>query len=315
MKVSVYCMAYNHEKYIRSALEGFVNQKTTFDYEVFVHDDASTDNTASIIREYAERYPQIIKPIYQVENQHSKGINKFRAFILPHATGEYIASCEGDDYWIDETKLQRQVDFLDNHPEYSACVHNSYKLDMRTQEKNVMFAALDYDIQVYNALEGIATCYQTASLMYRRKYADNRPQFYYNASKNGFGDYPQAIFLALNGPIRYLGQTMSVYRFGTESSWTTRNRKDMHKSALHYQYVSQMLREVNEYTNGLYVDQIEKLILKNNYLSLYFDEKYEEMRKPEYRELYEKETRGFRIKMRLKQYLKPLYRIYREIKY
>ena len=315
MKVTVYCMAYNHEKYIRSALEGFVRQKTNFDYEVIVHDDASTDNTASIIREFAEQYPQIIKPIIQTENQYSKGTRVFDTFIVPRATGEYIASCEGDDYWIDENKLQKQVDFLDTHPEYSACVHNSYKLDMRTQEKTVMFGDADYDIQVFNVLEGVATCYQTASLMYRMKYAINRPKFYYNTSKNGFGDYPQAIFLALNGPIRYLGQTMSVYRFGTESSWTTRNRKDMHKSALHCQHVNQMLLEVNEYTNGLYRAQIENLILKNNYLSLYFSEKYAEMRKQEYRELYEQETWQFRIKMRLKQYLKPLYRIYRKIKY
>lgn len=315
MKVSVYCMAYNHEKYIRSALEGFVNQKTNFDYEVFVHDDASTDNTASIIREYAERYPQIIKPIFQTENQYSKGINQFDVFILPRVSGEYIASCEGDDYWIDENKLQKQVDFLDNHPEYSACVHNSYKLEMRTQEKTVMFGQEDCDILLTNTLEGITNCYQTASLMFRRQYAFNRPAFYYNTSKKGFGDYPLAIFLAVNGPIRYLGRIMSVYRFGTETSWTTRNRKNTHLAARHYRHVGEMLQEVNEYTNCVYKDQIEKLIAKNNYLALYFDEKYAEMRKPEYREFYEKETVGFRIKMRLKQYCNPLYRLYRKIKY
>lgn len=315
MKVSVYCMAYNHEKYIRSALEGFVNQKTTFDYEVFVHDDASTDNTASIIREYAERYPQIIKPIYQVENQHSKGINKFRTFILPHATGEYIASCEGDDYWIDETKLQRQVDFLDNHPEYSACVHNCYKLEMKTQERVVMFGQQDYDIQTKDVLVGGSACYQTASLMYRREHAFNRPQFYENASRNGFGDYPQSIFLTLKGPIRYLGRVMSVYRVGTESSWTMINRKNLHKNALFHKHVSQMLREVNEYTNYTYNDQIKGLVLENDYQELYFDEKYSEMRKPEYRELYAKEPFTAKVKMRLKQHFGFLYKLYRKIKY
>ena len=202
MKVSVYCTAYNHEKYIRSALEGFVNQKTNFDYEVIVHDDASTDNTASIIREYAERYPHIIKPIFQTKNQYSQRVRIFDTFIYPQLTGEYIASCEGDDYWIDENKLQIQVDFLDKHLEYPACVHNSKKIMMRTNEEDVMYGQEDYDIQTPHVLVRGGACYHTSSLMFRREYAINRPAFYYNTSKKGFGDYPLSIFLTLNGPVR-----------------------------------------------------------------------------------------------------------------
>ena len=98
MKVSVYCLVYNHERYLHTALQGFVNQKTDFSYEVFVHDDASTDNSKSIIEKYAQEYPEIIKPIYQQENMYSKGIDIFATFILPKMSGEYIAICEGDDY-------------------------------------------------------------------------------------------------------------------------------------------------------------------------------------------------------------------------
>lgn len=315
MKVSVYCLAYNHEKYIRSALEGFVNQKTNFDYEVIVHDDASTDNTASIIREYAERYPNIIKPIFQTDNQCSQGVRIFDTFIFPRMSGEYIASCEGDDYWIDENKLQIQADFLDSHPKYSACVHNSYKVMMRTQEKAVMYGERDYDIQTPQVLVGGGACYHTSSLMFRKEYATNRPEFYYNTSKKGFGDYPLSIFLTLCGPIRYFGRIMSVYRIGTESSWTKMNMKNLHRNAVFHRSVSQMLLEVNEYTKYVHNRQIEKLILENNYMELYYDEKYADMRKPEYRELYEKESLQSRIKMRLKQYFKPIYRIYRKIKY
>lgn len=93
--VSVYCLAYNHEKYIRHTLNGFVSQKTNFRYEVFVHDDASTDNTASIIQEYADKYPDIIKPIFQTENQHSQKIPIIATHILPKMSGKYIAACEG----------------------------------------------------------------------------------------------------------------------------------------------------------------------------------------------------------------------------
>lgn len=116
--VSVICTAYNHESYIRQCLDGFVMQKTNFSFEVLVHDDASTDRTADIIREYEAKYPDIIKPIYQNENQYSKGIAIYSKFIYPNVNGKYIAICEGDDYWIDPFKLQKQVDFLETNEEY-----------------------------------------------------------------------------------------------------------------------------------------------------------------------------------------------------
>lgn len=124
IKVTVYCWAYNHEKYIRKALEGFVNQKTCFDYEVLIHDDASTDKTAEIIREYELKYPDIVKPIYQKENQYSKGINIANEYLLPRTLGKYVAFCEGDDYWVDENKLQRQYDIMESNPKVYLCTHS-----------------------------------------------------------------------------------------------------------------------------------------------------------------------------------------------
>ena len=112
--VSICCITYNHEKYIRDAIEGFLMQKTDFPFEVLIHDDASTDGTADIIREYETKYPDIIKPIYQTENQYSKGIKISATYNYPRAKGKYIALCEGDDYWIDPYKLQKQVDFLEH---------------------------------------------------------------------------------------------------------------------------------------------------------------------------------------------------------
>lgn len=310
MKVSVLCMAYNHEKYIRDALEGFVGQKTDFDYEVLVHDDASTDGTADIIREYAEKFPEIIKPVYQTENQYSRGRDIYLEILCPMAAGEYIATCEGDDCWIDENKLQLQVDFLDRNPGYSACVHNSYKLEMMTGRKTVMYGDTDYDIQTPDVLKGGSCCFQTASRICRREAFFDRPPFL-----PGIFDYPFAIHLSILGPIRYLGRIMSVYRVGTESSWTANNRKNMHRNALFHKYVSRMLRQVNEYTDFAYQDQIEDLILYNDYKELYFDEKYSEMRKPQYRALYQKESMASRCKMRMKQHLGPVYHLYRRIKY
>ena len=121
VEVSVVCNAYNHEKYIRSALEGFAMQKTSFPFEVLVHDDASTDRTAEIIREYEIKYPDIIKPIYSTENQYSKNDGSLSQIQNGRVQGKYIALCEGDDYWTDPLKLQKQYDLLESHPEIDIC--------------------------------------------------------------------------------------------------------------------------------------------------------------------------------------------------
>ena len=120
--VSIVCITYNHASYIRDAIEGFLRQKTNFDIEILIHDDASTDDTANIIREY-EKKDKRIKAIYQTENQYSKGINPCVEYVFSVAKGKYIAFCEGDDYWTDPYKLQKQVDLMDRNPVYVACFH------------------------------------------------------------------------------------------------------------------------------------------------------------------------------------------------
>ena len=125
--VTIRCITYNHEPYIRQCLEGFVMQKTNFKFEAIVHDDASTDKTADIVREYAEKYPDIIKPIYETENQYSKKNGSLTRIMNEHTRGKYIALCEGDDYWTDPLKLQKQVDFLEANPEYVLTCHR-YKI-------------------------------------------------------------------------------------------------------------------------------------------------------------------------------------------
>lgn len=122
--VSICCITYNHAPYIRQCLEGFLIQKTTFPFEILIHDDASTDGTADIIREYEARYPHLIKPIYQVENQYSKGIEILSTYNYSRAKGKYIALCEGDDYWTDPLKLQKQVHIMETHPTLALCTHN-----------------------------------------------------------------------------------------------------------------------------------------------------------------------------------------------
>lgn len=123
--LSIVCLAYNHAGFIRDTLEGFLLQETDFPFEVIVHDDASTDDTAAIIRDYAARFPGVIRPVYQRENQYRLGV-PFSTRLFASARGQYIAYCEGDDYWTDPRKLQIQVDFLEQHPDYVITYHDAF---------------------------------------------------------------------------------------------------------------------------------------------------------------------------------------------
>ena len=118
MKVSVMCLTYNHKNFIREALDSFVMQKTTFPFEILVHDDASTDGTDDIVREYIAKYPDLVRGVFQTENQFTKTGEYPYIHIYKLAKGEYIANCDGDDYWVDPLSLQIRVDFMDAHPEY-----------------------------------------------------------------------------------------------------------------------------------------------------------------------------------------------------
>jgi glycosyltransferase involved in cell wall biosynthesis len=139
--VSISCITYNHSDYIRKAIDGFLMQKTDFCFEILIHDDCSTDGTAEIIKEYEKDYPDLIFPIYEQENQFSKGGPVGSAvWNVPRARGKYIALCEGDDYWIDPLKLQKQVDYMEDHPEIGLCYTDYNRLEEESRAiTNSMF--------------------------------------------------------------------------------------------------------------------------------------------------------------------------------
>ena len=218
--VSIKCLVYNHEAYLRQCLDGIVMQQTDFPFEAIVHDDASTDGSAAIIREYAEKYPDIIKPIYEPENQYSKKGGSISRIINDaiHPDAKYIALCEGDDYWTDPKKLQRQADFLESHPDYTMCC-NRTKLYSETQH---IFIGENYcytqsqDILVKDIINRTGLFISTCSILYRRGVKDDWPDY---CQQCAVGDYPLQIMCAMKGKTYYFNEIMSAYRVDNPDSW------------------------------------------------------------------------------------------------
>jgi glycosyltransferase involved in cell wall biosynthesis len=161
---SVCCLTYNHKKYIRKAIDSFLMQDTNFPFEIVVHDDASTDGTRDIVLEYAKRYPRIIKLVLQTENQYRKGGLIGVRLVFPKTKGRYVALCEGDDYWTDSRKLQKQVDFLDAHSEYVITYTDSQPFDEHGYV-DVNFGGAVRDVSAMELVRGIplytlTTCFR-----------------------------------------------------------------------------------------------------------------------------------------------------------
>ena len=287
--VNVYCLVYNHEQFLRSALDGFVNQKTSFAYQVIVHDDASTDNSASIIREYEKRYPNIICGIYQTENQYSKKINILNTYIKPKVIGKYVAICEGDDYWCDELKLQKQFDYMETHSNCSACAHNTLEKYVERNKTRIMFSKKEHDITIDDFLRTTENQYHTSSLFYRSEYLlAEKPDFCYAVPR--VGDYPMALYLLLQGNIHYFKEVMSVYRYGTKHSWSKRTA-NLRDRIAHYDGLIKMYQLADEYSNHLHSDAFSTLILLRELQVLAFQGKWRRIKDEKYKQAWNQLSR------------------------
>ena len=205
MKVSVCIITYNHEAYIEACLEGAVSQVLNCDYEIVIGEDLSSDGTLAICKRYAEAYPHLIKLISGPVNvgMTNNGLRTFAA-----CTGDYLAICEGDDYWTDPHKLQRQVDFLEAHPDYSMVAENGLIMDTRTGTEQPFNNMEERDLEIHHLLA--KRQFPTASVLLRRNMLD-ASLLNYKFSADTF----LWCFLARKGKIRYFPTISSVYRKGT----------------------------------------------------------------------------------------------------
>lgn len=218
--VSVCCLTYNQKNYIRECLDGILMQKTNFKFEILINDDCSTDGTSEIIKEYEQKYPDIIKPVYQKENQFSKGISICKNFIFPRVKGKYVAICEGDDYWTDPNKLQKQVDFLEENPDYTVCFHRVKRIYDSLNRKSDILPSYEMlkkadTFDYKNLLK--ANFIQNCSVMLRWNVIKKPEQRIPN--KILTGDWYLALLFAKYGKIKMLDDVMSVYRVNTGGVW------------------------------------------------------------------------------------------------
>lgn len=308
LKVSICCLTYNQEKYISKCLDSLLEQETNFLYEIIIHDDASTDNTAKIISEYEKKYPNIIKPIYQKENQYSKNSQKVLEFALNKTKGKYIALCEGDDYWIDKNKLQKQYDFLEQNKDCTILGADYEILEGKKITKRVTVFSEECKVSIPEFINRKASI-QTATLFFRKKDLLPLPKYYYNAH---IGDIPIELHLISKGYMHYVPQVVSVYRFQTEGSYSMKNKNNISKKISNHNKTKNIYIEFNKATKYQYDEIIKEYLLKYDfdfYLSI---DNIKELKQKKYRKLYKKIAINKKLKMHLKNN-KIIYKLYKKI--
>ena len=281
-QVSIVCTTFNHEKYLEDAIRGFLIQKTEFPFEIILHDDASTDGTRDIIRRYAEAYPTIIKPVYQSENQYSKGVLML-LHAASYATGEFVAFCEGDDYWLDSDKLQTQVDTLQRFPQADICFHAAIKT-IKEQVQPLLFCRRgegECMLDVRAIIREGGSFMPTAAMLLRTSFFDRIGAETTDFYRRNLDAYFFQIFASLRGGAVYIDRPMSVYRSFSEGSWTQTVNQDQtfyKKWAVNY---LEALRETDNMTGHVHgadiivsIRRCHLSVLNNNALDLNFRRDY-----------------------------------------
>lgn len=252
IKVSVCMITYNQKDYIQQAIESVLMQKTNFNYEIIIHDDCSNDGTRNILIEYQKKYPNKIKLILQEENQYSKG-NNILPFFVPYIEGKYVAINEGDDYWTDESKLQLQYDYMINNVDCSLVLHKAAQINSKDQVMLYVGEDIDKDYSIKDIILGGGSFFATNSMFYKSEVLKSLPPYYFK----GTGDYLMAINLADKGKIHYISKNMSVYRYSSSGSWTSKYKSNRDFFLKHTNSMIKILDEINSFYNYKY-DKIIK---------------------------------------------------------
>ena len=272
--LSVWCVTYNHGKYIKEALEGFVSQKTNFRYKVVIFDDASTDNSQEIIKEYAKMYPELFHVFLLKKNIHAHpqrriAVNNLRKRVL---TGKYVAFCEGDDFWTDSGKIQLQVEYMENNPSCILTVHDGICLDCVKNERRRMIGEdEERDLSAGEIIGKKKGLIPTASMVIRKEYAILEDFFGECTSS----DWTMQIKAFLSGEVHYFGKCMCCYRYMHKDSWTSEIRISKEKMFLQCVEIDSFLSRLDEYSKYRYNKYI--IEMKQQYVNIALNNFSEDM--------------------------------------
>ena len=309
--VSIVCNAYNQEDYIEETILSFINQKADFDFEILIHDDASTDRTQKIIKEYCQKYPNLIFPILQVENQYSKGVSILRDIQIPRAKGKYIALCEGDDYWIDEYKLQKQVQLLETKEDIKMCSHGA--LEVIGVEKRYYGKTLPTKknslLSPQDVIFGGGAFLATNSLLFKKELFESPPAFFNFMPL----DYTLQIMGSLDNGIAFIPSIMSAHRVAANNSWTSRMKANPQSKIAFNEKLCQMLSILDDDTDGKYTQEIKTVIGRYQVENEICNGNYKGI-KEKYPEEYKKLPRKFKMSINLHLYAPFVFSI-RELLY
>ncbi len=286
-KVSIICLLYNMKEYIAQALDSMLMQKTDFPFEIIVHDDASTDGSTEILREYEKKYPDIIVPIYQTENQYSKKVAITPNFIFPKVRGDYICYCEGDDYWTDPLKLQKQYDFMEAHPDYTLCAAKVRQVNCKDPSVPDRFVGpIDRTCEVsfeklleQNEKQSFATC----SLFFRKAVMFSRPDDF-----PAGGDRMMVFWLALNGRVWFINDEVGVYRRARPGSWSESNWENGNEKRvrLFIAYIKKYM-QIDSYSEKKYKGAMQQVYVRYMKLALRAGAAWKDITKGDIKECYE----------------------------
>ena len=277
--VSIVCITYNHEKYISKCIDSIISQQTSFNFELIIHDDCSTDETINILKQYKNKYPTIISLILEEKNVYSQGINILDDIVIPQVKGKYIAFCEGDDYWIDNYKLQKQIDGLLLNPECWICAHAVKVVDESDTKVIDKIAPINTNgiIPIEDVIRGDGGFVGTNSLVI----AIDAFKKSYDFRKIYALDYFLQIMGSIHGGMLYISDEMSAYRLFSNGSWTLNMMQDKDKYIKHFKRKIQALQKVNDETNYKYNSLIYNKILDSEYNILCLENKHKEVLKKE----------------------------------
>lgn len=266
IKVSICMLSYNHEKFLNDAIDSILVQKTNFPFELLIHDDASQDKSQKIIKSYAEKYPNIVKPILQLENQHSQRINPSVHFNYPRCTGEYIAFLEGDDFWTNEEKLQIQAQALDTNKNINLCFHKATRINYFNKNgENITigeYSNKDKIVSYEDIFFRTHGMVPTGSCMIRKSAKENLRTFMKLRPYLTLGDLFMQFFGAYPNGAYYINKNMSAYRFGTNGSWTANIVNDPEHKIRHEKSLLLAYTELNKLTNNTLNNEINKIHLQ-----------------------------------------------------